>query len=91
MGRRELARAEEVDRLRKVGVDMCGWSCAQRVCEGRLGLAVHRGPQSAGSRACPDGKRAWNEARAVEMWRAAELVCGEELPKGGGNPFVNQH
>ena len=46
---------------------MCGWSLRARVCEGRLGLAVHRGPQSAGSRACPDGKRAWNEARAGDV------------------------
>ena len=32
MGWRELARAEEVDRLRKVGVDMCVDGACARVC-----------------------------------------------------------
>ena len=64
----------------------------ERACVREVqGLVWCADAQSAGTRACPDGKRAWNEARAVEMWRAAELVCGEGLPERGGNPFVDKH
>ena len=69
---------------------MCGWSLRARVCEGRLGFAVFADAQSAGTRAGPDGKRAWNEARAVEMWRPTGGLClsgagvWRGIPAGGG-------